>query len=75
MGPVTCHESLGRYAPGIENAGPTVAQVFGSLAVNATSETHPATMEALRSLPLPVFVGEHGAGTVGIGAPPTAGSA
>lgn len=64
---VTCHDPRGRYAPGIENAGHTMAEVFGSLAVNATSETHPATMEALRSLQLPSLIREHGAGTVGIG--------
>lgn len=64
----TCHDPLGRFVPGIENAGRIVADMFGALAVNATSETHPATVEALRALDLPVFLGDHGAGTVGIGA-------
>ena len=64
---VTCHDPLGRYVAGIEDAGRMVADVFGALAVNATAETHPATVEALRALDLPIFFGEHGAGTVGIG--------
>lgn len=64
---VTCHDPLGRFAPGIEDAGRSLSEVFGALAVNATAETHPATIDALRALDLPTSFGEHGAGTVGIG--------
>ncbi|MEJ7650905.1 MAG: hypothetical protein WKF57_17985 [Nakamurella sp.] len=63
----TCHDPLARFVPGIENAGDIVADVFGALAVNVTSETHPATVEALRALDLPMVSSHHGAGTVGIG--------
>ncbi|MFJ3384779.1 MULTISPECIES: hypothetical protein [unclassified Curtobacterium] len=64
---VTCHDPSGRFATGVEEAGGVLADVFGSLAVNVTSETHPATVAALRALSLPTFFGEHGAGSVGIG--------
>ncbi|ROS77783.1 hypothetical protein EDF24_0545 [Curtobacterium sp. PhB130] len=64
---VTCHDPLGRFAAGVEEAGPALGAVFGALAVNATAETHPATMAALRALDVPTFAAEHGAGTVGIG--------
>lgn len=64
---VTCHDPLGRFAPGIEHAGRSLSEVFGALAVNATTETHPATIDALRALDLPTTFVEHGAGTVGIG--------
>ncbi|WP_420365850.1 hypothetical protein AAEP80_02630 [Curtobacterium sp. L3-7] len=60
---VTCHDPLGRFAPGIEDAGRSLSEVFGALAVNATAETHPATIDALRALDLPTSFGEHGAGT------------
>ena len=64
---VTCHDPAGCFVPGIENARRAVAEVFGALAVNVTSQTHPATVNALRELELPTFFGDHGAGTVGIG--------
>lgn len=63
----TCHDPQGRYVPGIKDAGDLVTDVFEALAVNVTSETHPATVEALRALDLLMFFGVHGAGTVGIG--------
>lgn len=63
----TCHDPSGNFVPGIENAADIVADVFEALAVNVTSETHPATVEALRALDLPMVSSKHGAGTVGVG--------
>jgi hypothetical protein len=64
---VTCHDPGGRYAAGIEDAGHLLPGVFGALAVNATAETHPSTIAALRALDLPLLSGEHRAGSIGIG--------
>jgi hypothetical protein len=63
----TCHDPLGRFAPGIENAAATLADLFGAVAVNATAETHPATLAAVRSLAAPSILDVHSAGTMGIG--------
>lgn len=63
----TCHDPLGRFAAGIENAGPALAELFGAVAVNATAETHPTTIAALQDLPVQLVLDEHGAGTIGIG--------
>jgi len=63
----TCHDPLGRFAAGIEAAGPALAAVFDAVAVNATVETHPATIAALRALAVPLLLDDHSAGTIGIG--------
>ncbi|RPE83355.1 hypothetical protein EDF28_1897 [Curtobacterium sp. PhB137] len=63
----TCHDPLGEFAAGVGAAGPALAEVFGAVAVNATAETHPATIAALRALAVPLLRDEHAAGTIGIG--------
>lgn len=65
---VTCHDPVGAFARGIQSSGPAIAAVFDSLAVNATTETAPATIEALASAIPNMKQRVHGAGTLGIGA-------
>lgn len=64
---VTCHDPLGRFAPGVAAVASVLPRVFDALAVAVTSETHPATLAALEALPVPTLFAEHGAGTIGIG--------
>jgi hypothetical protein len=64
---VTCHDPAGSFATGIEESGTTVAKVFDSIAVNATTETAPSTLGALKAAKPSLKQRTHGAGTVGIG--------
>ena len=64
---VTCHDPAGSFTAGIEESGAALAKVFDSVAVNATMETSPSTLEALRTVFPSLRLQLHGAGTVGIG--------
>ncbi len=64
---VTCHDPAGSFVSGIEQSGTKVAEVFDSIAVNATAETSATTLSALRALSPELLEKTHGAGTVGIG--------
>lgn len=63
----TCHDPAGSFVDGIGEARAVLAALFDSLAVNATAETSPATLDALNAVGTSVEQRTHGAGTVGIG--------
>ena len=65
---VTCHDPSGAFEPGVRAAGDALRRTFAAVAVNATSETSPATMTALEAEIEPLTSRRHQAGSVGIGA-------
>lgn len=65
---VTCHDPSGGFAPGVREAGKALRTTFAAVAVNATSETSPATIAALETEVDPLISRQHQAGSVGIGA-------
>ena len=64
---VTCHDPSGAFEPGVRLAGDALRGTFAAVAVNATSETSPATMTALQAEIEPLTSRRHRAGSVGIG--------
>lgn len=64
---VTCHDPAGSFVSGAEESGATLAKIFDSIAINATSETARSTLSALQTMSPASSQRTHGAGTVGIG--------
>lgn len=64
---VTCHDPSGAFEPGVHAAGEALRPIFAAVVVNATSETSPATIAALRDAVEPLALRRHRAGSVGIG--------
>ena len=63
----TCHDPHGVFARGVAATSDAFNDVFASIAVNATAETAPATVAALRRAHPDVVLAEHPAGSIGIG--------
>ncbi|MBA3780907.1 MAG: hypothetical protein H0X12_03525 [Nocardioides sp.] len=63
----TCHDPRGVFAQGVVDSSSTFSAAFASMVVNATTETAPATLDALRRAHPGVVVAEHPAGSIGIG--------
>ena len=64
---VTRHDPSGAFEPGVHSAGEALRRIFAAVVVNATSETSPATIAALRDAIEPLTLRRHRAGSIGIG--------
>ena len=64
---VTCHDPSGAFEPGVRAAAEALRQTFAAFAVNATSETSPATLTAVQEALGPLTLRRHPAGSIGIG--------
>jgi hypothetical protein len=65
---VTCHDPSGAFEPGVREASKALGSTFAAVAMNATSQTSPATFSAMETEIDPLISRRHQAGSVGIGA-------